>query len=72
LNTIGHEVRVLNSKGRVVGMVGKQIRMAGGPVGDDAIKENGIVDQRTLSVLLYRCPAVYFLVQEEGTRVPRY
>jgi hypothetical protein len=52
------EVRVLNSKGRVVARVGEAVYMGGG---ESPISGNEAVDERTKQELQERCPGRYWI-----------
>jgi len=71
VDTGGGRVRIVDERNdRVVAQVGKGVSMGGGDISKQALRENGILDERTWRELFERCPPGYsYWIVGGGVRI---
>lgn len=73
VDTGGGRVRIVDQRnGRTVGRVSEGISMSGGDISKQALRKNGILDERTWRELFERCPPGYsYWLVGGGVRIAR-
>jgi hypothetical protein len=71
VETSGERVRVVDGRNcRTVAEVGRGVVMGGGDISEEALRENGILEEKTQRELFERCPPGYsYWIVGEGVRV---